>query len=255
MKKIINLIHRKKRKQAPRTLKYALNNDKENDYHIDEIYRHIQTNIDFSNVSKELKIINLTSTQPAEGKTITAINLAIAYASVYQNVLLIDCDLRKSQLHNYFKLSKKDGLTTHVLDFAKTKKFKLPEVKTINDVTFQGTLSIMSSGTKVPNPGEFLQSESFKRYMEHLKEHYDFIILDCPPIGIISDSVPVCHLADGTVFVYSSEITDKRASKEAIKTLKRIGAHIIGIIMTDVDHYKNYKYNYYYYDYYGDEKK
>lgn len=254
MKRILNLIHHKKRNQTPRTLKYALNNETDDDYRIDEIYRHIQTNIDFSNVSKELKIINLISTQPAEGKTTTAINLAIAYASVYQKVLLIDCDLRKSQLHNYFKLSKKEGLTTHVLDFAKTKEFKLPNVKTITDETFQGKLSIMSAGTKVPNPGEFLQSTSFKHYMEHLKEYYDFIILDCPPIGIVSDSVPLCHLADGTVFVYSSEITDKRAAKEAIKTLKRIGAHIIGIVMTDVEHYK--KYNYYYYDdYYGDKKK
>ena len=103
------MVFKKNKNVDKRTLDYALrNNNKNVQFDVKEVYRHIRTNIGFSNVSAKIKVINLTSTQPGEGKTTTAINLAIAYAGIYENVLLIDCDLRKPQIHKYFKLSNKE---------------------------------------------------------------------------------------------------------------------------------------------------
>ena len=156
------MVFKKNKNVDKRTLDYALrNNNKNVQFDVKEVYRHIRTNIGFSNVSTKIKVINLTSTQPGEGKTTTAINLAIAYAGIYENVLLIDCDLRKPQIHKYFKLSNKEGLSNYVLDFSTSASFHLPDIKKIRDESFKGVLSVLPAGIRVPNPGEFIESDNF----------------------------------------------------------------------------------------------
>ena len=243
---------KKKNDNEKRTLEYALGKGKSSlQFDVKEVYRHIRTNIGFSNISNKIKVINLTSTQPGEGKTTTAINLAIAYAGIYENVLLIDCDLRKPQIHKYFKMSNKEGLSNFVLDYATIGNFKLADIKKITDSSFKGALSILPAGIHVPNPGELIESDNFKKFIEYLRHYYDFIIIDCPPIGAVADAIPLSNVSDGTVFVCSSQDTDKRAAKTAVENLKRSNVNLLGTVLTKVEPDHTGRYGYYSYDYYG----
>lgn len=246
------MVFKKDKDNEKRTLDYALGRRGNSlQFDVKEVYRHIRTNIGFSNIANTIQVINLTSTQPGEGKTTTAINLAIAYAGIYENVLLIDCDLRKPQIHKYFKLSNKTGLSNYVLDYSTTREFKLPDIKKITDSSFKGALSILPAGIHVPNPGELIESDNFKKFIEHLKKYYDFIVIDCPPIGAVADAIPLSNLSDGTIFVCSSQDTDKRAAKAAIENLKRSNVNILGTVLTKVEPDHSGRYGYYSYDYYG----
>lgn len=246
------VLKKKNSSNSNRTLGYAINGkkSKSEQFNLGEVYRHIRTNIDFSNVTNTIKVINLTSTQPSEGKTTTAINMAFAYAGIHEKVLLIDCDLRKPQIHKYFKVSNKFGLTNLVLEYAQNKVFEAPSLEMITDKTFKGYLSVIAAGSQVPNPAEFIESDNFKEYINHIKEYYDFIIIDCPPIGAVSDAVPLSGQCDGTIFIYSTKDTDKKEAKLAIENLKRNRVNILGTIMTKVDADRNGKYGYYSYEEY-----
>ena len=244
------MVFKKNKNVDKRTLDYALrNNNKNVQFDVKEVYRHIRTNIGFSNVSTKIKVINLTSTQPGEGKTTTAINLAIAYAGIYENVLLIDCDLRKPQIHKYFKLSNKEGLSNYVLDFSTSASFHLPDIKKIRDESFKGVLSVLPAGIRVPNPGEFIESDNFKKFIDYLKGFYDFIIIDCPPIGAVADAIPLSTMCDGTVFICSSQDTDKRAAKMAVENLKRAHVNLLGTVLTKAEADHSGRYGYYSYEY------
>lgn len=246
------VLKRKSPNKTNRTLDYTINGkmSKSNQFDLGEVYRHIRTNIDFSNVSNTIQTINLTSTQPGEGKTTTAINMAFAYAAIHEKVLLIDCDLRKPQIHKYFKVSNKYGLTNLVLEYAKNKTFVAPNLEMITDKSFKGYLSVIPAGTQIPNSSEFIESENFQEYIKNMKRYYDFIIIDCPPIGAVSDSIPTSVVCDGTLYIYSSKDTDKKEAKAAIDNLLRNRVNIIGTIMTKVDVNRNGKYGYYSYEEY-----
>lgn len=233
----------KRRKRQSFTLLNKLTNQSQFDY--GEVYRHIRTNIEFSNVDTNIKSIVITSTQPFEAKTTTAINLAIIFAAKYSKVLIIDCDLRKAQLHRYLNISNQYGLTNALKDYAQSGKISQSYFKEIADKSFVGNLTVLTSGMKVPNPNEILSSRTFSLFMNELKKQYDFIIVDCPPIASVSDAVPVSHCVDGAVFVCSTQDTDRKDAIGAVELLKQSNVHILGSILTKADTYhKGYGYGY-----------
>lgn len=224
-------------------------NNKKNQFDYSEIYRHIRTNIEFSSVDDNVQSIAITSTQPFESKTTTALNLAIIFAVKYSRVLIIDCDLRKMQLHRYLKLSNQVGLTNALRDYSKTRRIDKSFFKTINDESFANELTVLTAGVKVPNPNEILSSSTFSSFINDLKKDFDFIILDCPPLGNVSDAIPVSHAVDGTIFVYSCKDTNRKDAMSAISTLRQNNVNIIGTILTKADSYKGsygYGYGHYY---------
>lgn len=226
------------------TLNILDNNKKHPQFNYTEVFRHIRTNIEFSTVDKEIKSVSITSTQAGEAKTTFAINLAYIFATKYKRVLLIDCDLRKNTLHKYMSLTNKHGLTDALIEYRQDHTFNMEYFQNVNNSSFAGTLTVLTSGIHVPNPSELLGSNTFKEYMDELKKHFDFIIVDCAPVGMISDAIPVGNAVDGTIFVVSSQDTNKKDAASCVKLLQRNNVNLIGSVLTKA---KTGSGNYYYY--------
>lgn len=241
----------KKSKNAKRTNLSLLNiKNSKKLFDLSEPYRNIRTNIEFSVSDKEIKTISFTSTQPSEAKTTTAINLAMVFANKYENILIIDCDLRKPRLHKYLKLSNKTGLSNALKEFSQTDEINEEYIQKINHKSFAGSLSVLTSGKKIANPNELLSSQAFKRYLEKLRKSYDYILIDCPPVLLVSDAIPVGNIADGTLFIYSCEETKKQNALSAINLLKQNNVYILGTVLTKASTYFKdyYSYSYSYSD-------
>ena len=158
-----------KKTSKRKTLNILDKNKKHSQFDYTEIFRHIRTNIEFSTVDKDIKSICITSSQAGETKTTLSINLAYIFATKYNRVLLIDCDLRKNTLHKYMGLSNKHGLTDALLEYRQTKKLNVEYFQSVKDPSFAGTMAVLTSGIHIPNPSELLGSHVFKDYINELK--------------------------------------------------------------------------------------
>lgn len=209
-----------------------------------EVYRHLRTNIEYSSVDKKIHVINITSTQPGEGKTTTSTNLAIVSSGQYGRVLLVDCDMRKPRVHKRFNISNRFGLSNVLAG----DNVNIPDsyFSKFKDKDTEGVLYVLPAGVKVPNPTELLSSEKFKEFVECMRMRFEFIILDCPPVLSVSDCIPVSRVSDGTLFVVSSKDTDKNDAKTALQQLQRNGANVIGTVLNKVDKTNESSYYSYY---------
>lgn len=208
---------------------------------ISEAYRTLRTNIKYSSFDKEIKSLVITSSGPSEGKSTTACNLAIVMAQTGNKTILIDCDQRKPRLHKIFAQSNECGLSNILTDEV---EFKDAVYKTQIE-----NLEMLSSGTKPPNPAELLSSEKMKRFLEALKEKYDSIIIDTPPIVAVTDAQLLSTYADGCVLVVASGQTDRNAAIKAKELLDKVGAKILGVVLNKVDISNKGYYGAHYYDY------
>ena len=202
-----------------------ITNPKQKNNKIDykEIYRHIRTNIEYSTVGQDIKAINLTSAVPTESKSTTALNLAI-------------------------NISNSSGLTNALIDYGKTKEINQSCFQKIKDKSFVGDLTVLTSGVKVPNPSELLSNPVFEEFIKTLKQSYDFIIVDCPPVMLVSDAIPVGNVVDGTIFVCSSKSTNRKDAKAAVEVLQKNNVNILGTVLTQIENDgTNSGYYYYYY--------
>ena len=241
------MLGRKRKKAVKSTHKIIDKSNKNNHVDYQEVYRNIRTNIEYSAVGKNVKAINITSSISNEGKSTTALNLAMIYATKYANVLLIDADLRKATQHRYLKLSNSRGLTNALIEYGETKKISSKCFQFIEDESFVGKLSVLTSGVKVPNPSELLSSQIFDDFINELKGLYDFIIIDCPPIMLVSDAIPIGNVVDGTIFVCSSQLTGRKDAKASIEILQKNNVNILGTVLSQVEVEKDKYNNYYYY--------
>lgn len=219
---------------------------KNNQFAYTEIYRQLRTNIEFSSFEKNIQVVNTVSTNPAEGKSSVASNLATVSAAKYNNVLLMDCDLRKPVQHKIFQVSNKIGLSNLMRNFDSFDVNEDTYFQKFKDSTSDGRLFLLTSGVRVPNPGELLSSDKFKKLMEMLRTRFDFIIIDCPPVSAVADAIPVSNNCDGTIFVISAKDTNKNEAKVALTELQRNGVNILGSVMTMTEATAKHYYNYYY---------
>ncbi|EOS61168.1 capsular exopolysaccharide family protein [Firmicutes bacterium M10-2] len=217
---------------------------KVNQFDLDEIFRHLRTNIEFSQMDEAIKVINVVSTNPNEGKSTVSTNLARIFADKYSRVLLVDGDLRNPSDHKHYKVSNARGLSNLLSRY--TPGTNLLSYDEIVQLEFQNnsTLYFIPTGSRVPNPTEVLSSKKFGEFINAAREIFDYIIIDCPPVNRVSDGIPISSVADGTLYVVSSKETDKRAAKAAINDLIRNGANIFGIVLTKVEELSNNKYGY-----------
>lgn len=200
-----------------------------------ESYRTLRTNIQYSSFDKKYKVIMITSSEQEEGKSTTAGNLALVLAQNYKKVILIDCDLRKPSLHKKFKISNVVGLSDVIIG-------KEEIVNAIN--RYNKDLVILTTGKVPPNPSEMLASEAMENLIEVLKETFDYILLDAPPVQAVTDSQILSTKADGTILVVRANKTKKGSVKNTISLLKNVNANIIGIVLNRTEVEKN-KYSYY----------
>ncbi|MDO4466469.1 MAG: CpsD/CapB family tyrosine-protein kinase [Bacillota bacterium] len=210
----------------------------------DEMYRQLRTNIEFSNLDKEIKLVNFMSTLPNEGKSTMALNLARVSADQFDRVLLIDCDLRNSSLHRLLKISKGKGLSNVLANFSETDSILECEDLQVIETKTGKQYYFLSAGDRVPNPLEMISSKKFFSFLQKAKEEFDFIVIDSPPASLCSDGIPLCRAVDGTLYVVSGKDTDKRSAKSHMKELSRNGANIIGLCLTKIEAYTNKTYNY-----------
>ena len=210
-----------------------------------EVYRQLRTNIEYSSFNKDIQVICVTSSNPAEGKSSVASNLATVAIAKYERVLLIDCDLRKPVQHKIFKVSNKLGISNLMKDKSEVDLEIGGYFQKFKDNSTDGKLYVLTSGKSVPNPQEMLASERFKELIEKFREMFDYIIIDCPPLNAVADAIPVSSIVDGTLFVVSAMDTDKREAKNALTMLQRNGANVLGCMLTKVDITSKSYYSYY----------
>lgn len=213
-----------------------------------EAYRSLRTNIGYSGIDKQVRLIVLTSSRMAEGKSTTAANMAVSMAQSGKNVLLIDADLRKPRVHRYFNLSNDIGLTDIVVKNVSTEE-------AIKKFSYVENLSIICSGSVPPNPTEILESKKLAELLQELKEKFDIVIIDTPPVGQLTDGAILASMADGVILVAASGESNIDMVRRARAALMQVNANIIGVVLTKIDKTRSGSYyTYYNYDkYYGSE--
>ena len=206
-----------------------------------EAYRHLRTSLLFSSAGKPPQTILVTSSQPAEGKTTTAINTAVTLAQSGAEVVIIDCDLRRPRLHNYFGLENTTGLTNYISG----EKNPASLVKTYKDLP---NLKIVTSGPIPPNPAELLSSNEMKNLLEYLKGNYKHIIIDSPPAISFTDAAILATLVDGVVLVAMAGKSSLHLVRRFKHRLNTLGARIYGVVLNGVKS-SSVEYGYYGYAY------
>lgn len=187
-----------------------------------EAYRTIRTSIMLRNFDKQLKIINVVSTTQGEGKTTTIINLAMSLSQIGKKVLIVDLDLRAPKVHKMLRLSNANGITDLI------KKDSIAQVS----VQSYQSIDIIPAGDTIPFTCEFLQSQVLSRFLTSMKNQYDYVLLDCPPAGILSDGVIVSTMSDGTLLIVGHNMVDKKELSQLGNLLKSFQITIIGSILT-----------------------
>lgn len=211
-------------------------NKQEKSNKIEEFVR-IRTNIEYLNVDDDLKKIIFTSTNKNEGKSVITSNVAYSFSNLEnKKILLIDCDLRNPSIHKVFKVSNLNGLIDILV---KGKSFD--ECK----ISINKNLDILTVGKIPPNPSEILSSKKMKRFIEMVSENYDYVFIDTPPIGAVSDASILASYTDKIIYVISSGDSEEDQVKNAMKCFKK--DKVLGVVLNKVDSNINGYYSYGYY--------
>lgn len=218
--------------------------DKRPDSVPSEAFRALRTRIQFSRVNTEsLKSILITSSAPQEGKTTIAVNLAGSFAHSKKKVLLIDCDLRKPAVHKLFDRDRIPGLIDYL-----TGNAKLDEVRIQSQVP---NLSFITSGTIPPNPAEMLDSQEMRNFLKKMRDEYDLVIIDSPPIIAVADSEILTSMVDGTILIVSADTTEIELMERSVELIKRENTQFLGTVLNNFSYKSGYGSYYKYYYYYS----
>ncbi len=243
-------MEQRNKKHASTRTEYLLND--KTPFNVTEAFRNLKAAISVSVPKKsEGVVIMATSAYPEDGKTTVTANLALMFAVSDAKVVLVDADIRKGRIARYFKRKSTPGLSDYLSGQA-----SLSDV--VHRTRANENLSYITCGTHSPRPYELLESDEMKNLIEELKKYYDYVIIDTPPILVISDALALTPIVDGAVLVCRHEVSYVSDISRAISTLRFSKANILGVIVNDfkessVRKYGGYgnKYSYGYSDGYG----
>ena len=207
-----------------------------------EAFRVLRTNVLFSCAADGGQTILVTSTGPGEGKSLVASNLAISLAQAGRRVLLVDADLRKPKVHTVFGMDQEPGLSNVLVGNSKASG-------AVKKSSLQG-LWLLPAGHIPPNPAELLGSQRFKDFLVSLGNHFDWVVLDSPPVMAVADASVMASLANGVLFVVGAEMTSRYAARRAVEQIETAQGHFFGAVLNRVDLEHN---AYYYSQYYRRE--
>ena len=209
---------------------------------ISEAYRTLRTNLQFAKINSELRTIMFTSSGPAEGKSTTIANVAVALAQSGRSIILVDCDLRKPVQHRIFGKRNK-GVTNILVDDSPAETF-------LQDTEIDN-LRILPSGPIPPNPSELLSSAKMAELLDELKGMADLVLIDAPPTIAVTDAAVMAVKVDGIVLVIDSTSVRPEMAQKAKDLLVKANGHILGVILNRVEIEEEHAYYYYY----GSESK
>jgi capsular exopolysaccharide synthesis family protein len=224
-----------------------------------ESYKLLRTKLQFSFADEnDCHVIGLSSALSGEGKSLTAVNLAFALSQLNKKVLLVDCDMRRPTLAEKLRILKYPGLSSYL-----TRQCGLDEL--LQPVTFDGSESgfhVIAAGHNPPNPVELLSSERMKKALEAMREAYDYVILDLPPVGEVSDAMAVTKQTDGILLVVRQNYCNRSVLAEAVRQFDFINTKTLGVVFNCTSehsgkygkgyykrYYKRYYKNYHSYGY------
>jgi polysaccharide biosynthesis transport protein len=192
-----------------------------------EAFRLLRTSVKFLAVERQVRVVQVTSPSPAEGKTMVAVNLAIAFAQAGDRVVLVGGDLRRPHMEEMLDVPLTPGLTAVLIG-----DVTLPQaIQTVSSVP---NLSVLPAGYPPPNPSELLSGERARRLIDVLGQTYDVVVIDCPPVLPVTDSLVVARMADTTLLVTSANRTSKRSLSRAVELLHQVDAPLVGTVLNSL---------------------
>ena len=217
-----------------------------NDYRMVEGLNQLKTNLAFC--GKDIKVITMTSSVPNEGKSSVSLSLSRTLAESGKKILMVDADLRKSVMAARYHVQGIDKGLSHYL----TGQAEVEDI--IYETEVKG-LCITVAGPLSPDPTSILDSEQFEQFIEKVRDMFDYVIIDAPPLGVVIDAVIIGKYTDGAVIVIEQGVIKRKIVQDVIKQLKRGEVRILGAVLNKVDErigaYGNYEYKYSY-SYYGE---
>jgi capsular exopolysaccharide synthesis family protein len=205
---------------------------------VTEAYQNLRTALIFARTEEHGQVILVTGTAPQEGKTTTLVNLAKLLAASGEKTIVLDCDLRRAQIHHRLDVSREPGLTDYFV--------RHEDLDSLIQATRIPNLYALTSGPLPPNPPALLARKNMGQLLGHLKRHFDWILIDSPPLASVTDAVLLARLADLTVMVVQHNKVDKKLVKRSVAALRKATPNLLGVVLNAVD-VKGRPYQYYYY--------
>lgn len=191
-----------------------------------EDYRSLRTSLMYAFVDNPPKVIVVTSPGSAEGKSTTCANLGVALAQADKSALIVDCDLRKPTIHKIFSLWNMRGMVDVLVEEQSLQRV-------CQETPVQG-LDVITTGPLPPNPAELLSSRRFAEFTAEARQKYDYVLMDVPPVNAVSDPTIAATQADGVLLVLDAQYTRKAAVRQSIRSMKAVGATMLGTVMNNV---------------------
>ena len=209
-----------------------------------EGFRNLRTNVQFLNMDGGTRLLMVTSAGPEEGKTSVATNLGAALSEMGMRVLVVEADLRRPVIGKFLAKQSGKGLTDVIMG---TARLEDAVVKTENENLF-----VLMSGAKPPNPAELVSSQTMKDLLAGLRESFDYVIVDAPPVLAVSDAVAMAPMMDGVLVVASHNIATRGGARHTVEVLGKVETRILGVVINNVEMSGRYGYGYgYRYGYYS----
>ncbi len=205
---------------------------------LEEAYRVLRTNIQYMGLEKKIKKLSVTSYKNGEGKTTTAINLAVSMAETGLKTLLVDADMRKSMVMKRLGSYNFTGLSNYLAGYE-----EIPHI--ISKTTVPG-LDFIACGVKPVKPVELLESSRFHEFIEKIEKLYDMVIFDCPPLGQVIDCAVVTKHMDGALVVVRTDAVSNKKVQQVLDQFARVNANVLGLVLNGMhrSYYKKYTSHY-----------